>query len=186
MTPVSHLVGGTVAGLPFLKVLGETPQVGKGTLHTYTVYAERGMKVNKLEFGLFVDAVLADKRGWTRSGKYAFKRVNEGADTQVVLCTPAMVDKLCYPLQTKGQVSCCNETRVVVNLDRWLEAVPHWLETGDVHTYRQMLINHEFGHRIGKSHRFCPGKGEKAPVMQQQTYGFQGCRRNSWPLDSEL
>jgi hypothetical protein len=182
----SHLVSGSVDGLPFLKVLGETGQVGRGKLFTYTIYAERALSISKLEFGQTVDAILADWRGWIRGGKVAFQRVNWNASTQVVLAYPGTVDKLCAPLNTEGQVSCCQGTKVVVNFDRWMKAVPHWLETGTVHTYRQMLINHEMGHRIGKNHGFCPFPGDKAPVMQQQTYGFQGCRRNSWPLDSEL
>ena len=73
---------------------------------------------------------------------------------------------------------------MVINLDRWRHAVPHW--TGTRTEYRQMVINHEFGHRIGKPHRWCPGVGDLAPVMQQQTYSLQGCKANSWPLPSEL
>jgi hypothetical protein len=183
---VSHLAGAVVGGLPFLKILGETKQVGKGKLFTYTIYAERGIDINKQEFGYEVDGILRDRRGWIRSGTVAFQRVNDRAGTQILLCRPHTVDKLCAPLRTEGKVSCCQGTHVVVNFERWMHAVPHWLETGTVHTYRQMLINHEMGHRMGHSHGYCPGKGEKAPVMQQQTYGFQGCRRNSWPLDSEL
>ena len=183
----SHLAAGYVDGLPFLRVLGESAQAGEGPqLFTYTVYVERGLAINKLEFVAEVHAILSDRRGWTRGGKYSFKRVPKYGNTQLVLARPETVDKLCAPLRTEGKVSCCQGTKVVVNWDRWTQAVPHWLETGTLHTYRQMLVNHEFGHRIGKNHRYCPGAGLKAPVMQQQTYGFQGCRRNSWPLDTEL
>ena len=185
---VSHLAAGYVDGLPFLRVLGQSTKAGSSAnLFTYTVYVERGLAVNKLEFAAEVHAVLADKRGWTRSGKYSFQRVPKLGNTQLVLATPATVDKLCAPLRTEGKVSCNQGTKVVINSDRWFEAVPHWIKIGGtVHTYRQMVINHEFGHRIGKNHGYCPGFGLKAPVMQQQTYGFQGCRRNSWPLDTEL
>jgi hypothetical protein len=185
---VSHLAAGQVDNLPFLRVLGESTKAGTSSnLYTYTAYVERGLPVNKLEFVAEVHAILADKRGWTRSGKYSFKRVPRYGNTQLVLATPATVDKLCAPLRTEGKVSCNQGSKVVINIDRWLQAVPHWLEAGgSVHTYRQMVINHEFGHRIGQNHRYCPGAGLKAPVMQQQTYGFQGCRRNSWPLSTEL
>ena len=81
-------------------------------------------------------------------------------------------------------MSCCQGRKVVINVLRWKAAVEHW--TGSAASYRQMLINHEFGHRIGKGHENCSGQRELAPVMQQQTYGLQGCRANSWPLDHEL
>jgi hypothetical protein len=128
--------------------------------------------------------VLADRRGWIRGGRVAFQRVSSGANTQVLLAHPETVDALCYPLNTEGEVSCCQGTRVVLNVKRWRFGVPHW--TGRLKTYRQMVVNHEFGHRIGKPHRWCQTPGEPAAVMQQQTYSLQGCRENSWPLDYEL
>ena len=175
---------GKVDGLPFKRVLGSSPRAGTGQLYTYTVYVEAGIDINPEGFAAKVEMILGDKRGWIRGGKVAFKRVSKYAGTQLVLAKPDTVDKLCYPLQTEGEVSCCNGTKVVVNVERWMKAVPHW--PGSVKTYRQMLVNHEMGHRIGNGHRSCPGEGQLAPVMQQQTYGLQGCKANSWPLASEL
>ena len=130
-----------------------------------------------------IDATLADPRGWTR-GRVRFQRVIEGADTDCLLCSPAVTDNLCAPLKTEGKVSCCNGRRVVINVDRWKNRRPPFPDVR--RGYRHMLVNHEFGHRIGNSHRYCQGEGKAAPVMQQQTYGLQGCRANSWPLDYEL
>jgi predicted Zn-dependent protease len=67
----------------------------------------------------------------------------------------------------------------VINLARWLDAVPDY--EGDVATYRQYVVNHEVGHFLGNSHEQCPGQGELAPVMQQQTLGLDGCVKNPWP-----
>lgn len=175
---------GQVGGIELRRVLTPGEKFGFGQLYTYTVYVERATKMKPGPFAEHVAVILSDRRGWIRGGKVAFQRVGKGAGTQVILATPATVDKLCAPLQTEGKVSCCNGARVVVNVDRWLYAVPHW--TGTLKTYRQMLINHEMGHRIGHGHRMCPGDGKLAPVMQQQTYGLQGCRANSWPLPEEL
>lgn len=177
---------GYVDGWQFQRVRSDSPRVGTGQLFSYTAYVEKGTGVDPVAFAEEVDAILADKRGWIRGGKVAFQRLASGraSNTQLVLATPDMVDKLCAPLDTEGEVSCCQGTKVVVNVLRWKNAVPHW--TGRVKTYRQMLICHEFGHRLGKGHGYCPGQDQRAPVMQQQTYGLQGCKANSWPLASEL
>jgi hypothetical protein len=173
------------AGKEFRKVPGGSDVLGDaGTLYTYTVYVEKGTDEDPVEFAREVESIIADKRGWIRSGKVAFQQVPKGANTQLVLATPDTVDRLCYPLNTEGEVSCCQGTKVVINVERWRHAVPHW--PGRVKTYRQMLCNHEFGHRIGKGHAYCPEAGKRAPCMMQQTYGLGECRANSWPLNSEL
>ena len=176
---------GTVGGLPFIKVLDDGEVVGWGSaLYTYSVYIEAGTTWRPRTFARRVHQILADERGWIRGGKVSFQRVEQGATTWIVLAKPQTTDALCAPLQTLGEVSCCLNGRVVLNVERWKHAVPHW--TGSVRTYRQYLVGHEMGHRLGKRHAFCPGAGELSPVMAQQTYGLSGCRENSWPLDSEL
>ena len=176
---------GQVGGLQFARVLGGTPRAGSSSakLYTYTVYVQRDIK-GKLAFTNEVDEILADKRGWIRGNKVAFQRVAKEGNTVIVLARPPIVDQLCAPLKTEGEVSCCLGSRIVINLKRWADGVPHW--DGSVQTYRQMLINHEMGHRIGRGHGYCEGPGSLAPVMQQQTYGLQGCKGNSWPLTKEL
>lgn len=165
-------------------VSGISPRRGRGGLTIkYQVLVERGIAINREAVADKVDAVLADKRSWIKSGRYSFKRVNSGANTQVILATPSKVDQLCYPLATRGRVSCRQGNRIILNLDRWRYAVSHW--RGSVDSYRSMLINHEMGHRIGKGHSFCSGFGRKAPVMQQQTKFLLGCKENPWPLPGE-
>jgi Protein of unknown function (DUF3152) len=172
------------AGKRFYRVPGTTKIAGtRGSLFTYTVYIQRGLGIWPVRAAERIDATLADARGWTR-GAVRFQRRETGAGTTVLIADPEVTDAICAPLQTEGKVSCCRDRYVVLNVERWRNGVPHWPR--GIVTYRQMLINHEFGHRIGKSHERCPATGRKAPVMQQQTYGLQGCQANSWPLVHEL
>lgn len=72
--------------------------------------------------------------------------------------------------------------RVVVNTDRWLYMTPTY---DDLAEYRAYLINHEVGHYLGLGHVGCPGAGERAPVMMQQSIDLGGCVRNAWPRESD-
>ncbi len=67
----------------------------------------------------------------------------------------------------------------MLNVDRWAHGVPDY--GAPLSTYRQYMVNHETGHRLGNGHELCPGPGRPAPVMEQQTLGRHGCRANAWP-----
>jgi len=165
-------------------VPGDAFSGGGGQRYDYAVYVEDGIKIDRRGFANHIAGTLGDSRGWKRTGRVSFKQVKTAsqADTRVILASPAMVDRLCAPLNTNGYVSCTQGSSVILNLDRWRYAVPHFKSRRE---YRRMVTNHEIGHRIGQGHRYCSGSGNKAPVMQQQTYGLQGCRANAWPLDFE-
>lgn len=151
----------------------------EGSLLTYTVEVETGLPFDPIEVAAVVDATLADPRSWIAEGRTSFQRVPADGDIRILVATPGTTDELCAPLRTRGEVSCRNGQNVVLNAMRWAFAVPHY--DGDIDGYRQYVVNHEVGHALGESHVQCPGPGEVAPVMLQQTYSLDGCVANSWP-----
>jgi len=133
------------------------------------------------DFPAVVESTLDDPRGWERAG-FALER-RDDAPFLVVVAEGPEVDALCHPYDTGGRFSCQLGPVVAINADRWRTATPQW--TGDLATYRQMLVNHEVGHLLGQKHRRCPGSGP-APVMEQQSTNLGRCRPNPWPLDEEI
>ena len=136
------------------------------------------------DFEQVVRATLSDPRGWVRAG---FVLVHDAAaELRVVLAEGPDVARLCLPYDTFGTYSCQIGPVVALNADRWRVATPQW--TGDRATYLVMLVNHEVGHLLGQKHPAvqCPGVGQPAPVMAQQSTELRGCRPNPWPLDGEI
>nr|WP_082159321.1 DUF3152 domain-containing protein [Micromonospora sp. HK10] len=163
---------------------GRSPVRGyDGPLHRYRVEVERGSGQDADGFAATVDEVLADPRSWIASGELRVQRVAEAAaaDFTVYLATPATSERMCAEggLTTERYTSCRLPGRVIINLARWMEAVPDY--GAPLAVYRTYVINHEVGHELGELHQACPGPGAPAPVMQQQTYGLDGCVANAWP-----
>lgn len=146
---------------------------------TYTVEVEHGLPFNLKETARTIKEILGDNRGWGGAKGLTFRQVSNSGDARVLLASPATTDALCAPLKTSGQVSCRNGALVVLNAQRWATATDDYAD--DIGSYRIYLVNHEVGHFLGESHQECPGPDRPAPVMQQQTYGLEGCRRNVWP-----
>ena len=132
-----------------------------------------------------VERTLNDPRGWERAG---FRLVSDDdAPYLLVIAEPAEVDRLCRPYDTYGKYSCQNGPVVALNANRWRYATSEW--TGDLATYRQMLVNHEVGHLLGMHHPprpQCPRRGEPARIMAQQSTELNGCLPNPWPLPAEV
>ncbi len=173
----------------------EVPEVGDGALTTVpgtsqapqaqttydvAVQIEGGLDVDPAAVARFVMATLNDERGWSSAG-YGFGRVDDAdaADVIVVLASPQTSADLCRPLITGGRLSCREGRRAIITYYRWVNGQDDY---GDDRTgYRQYVINHEVGHFLGRGHKPCPGAGEPAPVMMQQTKGLRGCAPNPWP-----
>jgi hypothetical protein len=164
---------------------GASAVSGTGPLQRFIVEVEDGIQVDGATFAGAVETTLFDPRSWGNGGRYSFQRVGaaEAAAGQfefrVSLVSPGSMETYCPGVGTGGYTSCRYGDRAVINLARWATAVPDY--EGDVATYRQYVVNHEVGHVLGNGHRPCPGPGQVAPVMQQQTLGLEGCVKNAWP-----
>lgn len=149
-----------------------------GTLLRYNVAVEDGLGLDVADFSDAVHATLSDSRSWTAGGGWRFEQVGRGsADFTVYLASPEQRSILCGHPDTT--VSCRNGDSVVINSARWLTGVPHWDYSLD--SYRDYVVNHEIGHRLGHGHMVCPDEGGPSPVMAQQTYQLAGCTSNAWP-----
>lgn len=147
--------------------------------------AVRGVDASVLpEYRQKLAAVYGDPRGWNQAG-VTLVYAQTGCDYTAWLSAPdamASFGGVC-----DSYYSCRSGADVVVNYDRWKGATDPWNKAGgSLEDYRAMVINHETGHWLGFGHRTCPGPGQPAPVMQQQSISLQGCIFNPWPTPAEV
>lgn len=161
---------------------------GGGPVTHFRLAVESNLDNEMGEFGRLVDATLGDPRSWVSGKKQRFQRVPKDADFTIALVTRETAYKLCARAGLDIRVdgipftSCQANGWVVINLDRWRLSTPDYVHSGvPLLTYRQYVINHEVGHQLGYGHDLCPGDGQLAPTMQQQTLGLDGCLANPWP-----
>ncbi|MYU52064.1 MULTISPECIES: DUF3152 domain-containing protein [Streptomyces] len=167
---------------------------GRGQVLRYRVDIEDGLP---LDGELFADAVhktLNDDRSWAHDGRRTFQRVGSGhADFVITLASPGTTAVWCAKsgLDTSEENVSCDSAateRVMINAYRWAEGATTY-SRDELFAYRQMLINHEVGHRLGHNHEGCTKQGALAPVMMQQTKFLTTkgltCRPNSWPFPTE-
>jgi hypothetical protein len=152
-----------------------------GALIRYDVRVEDGLPIDPGKTAVLIQEVLDDPRSWrgTRRWRFDLTPLGESATLHAYIVTPNTTDRLCAPYRTRGEVSCHHGNRVVLNAKRWLLGADSY--GSDLTNYRRYLVNHEFGHSLGKRHENCPGRGKLAPVMMQQTKGLGPCRKNPWP-----
>jgi len=168
----------------FAFVTGAGPVLGwAGMLRPFRVAVEDGIGQRAEDFSTVVEATLGDPRSWVASRRLRLQRVprTASADFTVYLASPGTSERMCAMggLATEKYTSCRLPGQVIINVERWLAAVPDY--GAPLADYRAYAINHEVGHQFGMGHEACPAPGEPAPVMQQQTYGLRGCRANGWP-----
>ncbi|HEU4347205.1 MAG TPA: DUF3152 domain-containing protein, partial [Actinoplanes sp.] len=174
-----------VAAGAFTFAGGYGPVLGTaGTVRRLKVAVESALgQGNGGDFADEVDRILGDPRSWIASGQFRLQRVPQTAASEftVYLASARTSEKMCQAggLQTDGYTSCRLPGQVIINHDRWQDAVPDY--DAPLASYRAYAINHEVGHQLGHGHEACPGEGKPAPVMMQQTYGLKGCVANAWP-----
>lgn len=191
MVKAFPLAADLTAGGKFTPVPGAAKAPGHGKLLRYRVDIEEGLP---LDGGLFAEAVhktLNDDRSWAHGGKMTFERVSSGhADFVITLASPGTTSAWCAKsgLDTREENVSCDSAatdRVMINAYRWAQGSKTYGHDKML-TYRQMLINHEVGHRLGHNHEACPRQGALAPVMMQQTKFLTTdgvtCRPNPWPF----
>ncbi|WP_223776625.1 DUF3152 domain-containing protein [Streptomyces sp. 135] len=169
---------------------------GKGQLYRYRVDVEKGLGLDGTLFAQAVHKTLNDDRSWAHDGGRAFQRISSGKPHFVItLASPGTTAEWCAKSgldTTQDNVSCDSAAteRVMINAFRWAQGAKTYGDAvkkkygSAIFPYRQMLINHEVGHRLGFNHTDCTEDGGLAPVMQQQTkfLNHDGikCKANPW------
>ncbi|MFK0231923.1 DUF3152 domain-containing protein [Streptomyces vinaceus] len=173
----------------FDTVPGVAPAPGKGKKVRYRVDVEQGLGLDAQLFAEAVHRTLNDDRSWGHGGTKTFERVPGGeADFVITLASPGTTGVWCAKSDldtTVDNVSCdsASTERVMINAYRWAQGSVTY-GADQMFAYRQMLINHEVGHRLGHGHVNCQTPGALAPIMQQQTksldIGGIQCKPNPW------
>ncbi|WP_255306393.1 DUF3152 domain-containing protein [Streptomyces sp. Wb2n-11] len=162
---------------------------GKGQKFSYRVDVEKGLGLDGALFARAVQETLNDDRSWAHNGAMTFERISSGQpDFVITLASPGTTGVWCAKsgLDTlSGNVSCDSAAteRVMINAYRWAQGAKTFGKD-KMFEYRQMLINHEIGHRLGHGHKNCETPGALAPIMQQQTKSLDidgiKCKPNAW------
>lgn len=150
----------------------------------YSVTTRGHVTASLATFKRLAQETYDDPRGWRAMG-IKFKRVSSGGDFTLVLSQASKVPS--FSSACSATYSCRVGRNVIINENRWQSATPTWDDSrGTLRDYRHLVINHETGHWFGRGHVGCGGKGQLAPVMQQQSKGLGGCTINPWPKKNEL
>jgi len=182
---VSEAVTATVYALTKSQTLHFRLASAQGTIVYRYCAAQRGLDDSVLPaFKLKLAATYGDTRGWNDNGKITFVYSEAGCQLHAWLASPTAI--LTFGSICDDYYSCTVHPNVVINYGRWTGATDPWnAQHLNIEEYDAMVINHESGHWLGFDHVACPGAGQPAPVMQQQSVNLGGCTFNAWPLASE-
>lgn len=161
----------------------QTPTSGARVV-TYTISTKGATGSDLGQFSAQVNETLNHSRGWAQLG-VSFQQVPSGGNFNLVLSEASLLPT--FSSGCSAEWSCRVGVSVIINDLRWSGASEAWRASGgSLRDYQHMVVNHEVGHWLGHGHLHCPGPGQPAPVMQQQSIDLQGCQFNPWPLPSEL
>ena len=141
---------------------------------TYTVVVDPDVNFSLKDFAQEVAICLADPHGWESQG-YRFVAVKSNPQVVIHLSSlKGLKSAGCDPTLSCAELG-GKEMRI--NEQRWRHGTA---KSGqDLNGYRQYVISHEMGHILGRDHVKCPGPGQPAPIMLQQTLGLRGCLPNT-------
>lgn len=124
----------------------------------------------------YVMIYLNSPDGWSQDG-YTFEPVDKlDARVWIRLSMSKTITEICG---TSPMLSCAylGGRHMYLCAERWFHGAP---KSGlALQDYRQYMVSHEMGHILGKEHDKCPGKGQPAPIMLQQTLGIGKCIPNT-------
>lgn len=150
----------------------------------YSVRTRGKIVASMQDFRRLAQETYEDPRGWRAKG-VRFVPVARGGAFTLWLAAAGTVPT--FSSSCSSMWSCRVGRNVIINQTRWRFASPAWnARHRSPRDYRHMVVNHETGHWLGKGHAGCPGRGQLAPVMMQQSKGTHGCRLNPWPTAAEL
>lgn len=164
----------------FLMTLALTTAASAHT-YTHTIEKRGDVESDVDTFRRIADETLSSPRGWTLNLNLGFTEVSDGEDFRLILASPEEVEDAHSACSRKW--SCRGGDQVLINDERWQNGTSTWPKS--LRAYRSYVINHEVGHWLGLRHVDCPGDGEPAPVMMQQSKGLEGCKARVWPLFGE-